>query len=100
MNLKHHVRSFLSINYFPFFGAVQKKNAERLNFVIDLHGPVRAAGDEDLGVEVVPLDGVHRHAVGVVGLQDLAGVGLGALQEEEEGDDCNTSTWQFDSKSC
>jgi len=51
--------------------------------VPDLDGPVGAAGHEDLGVEVVPLDGVHRHVVGLVGLQELTGVGLGALEEQQ-----------------
>ena len=51
--------------------------------VPDLDGPGRAAGHEHLGVELVPLDRVHRHVVGMVGLQELAGVGLGALEEAE-----------------
>ena len=51
--------------------------------VPDLDGPVGAAGQEHLGVELVPLDGVHRHVVGLVGLQELAGVGLGALEDTE-----------------
>jgi len=50
LNLKHHVRSFLSINYFPFFGAVQKKNAERLNFVIDQRKAVSAEVSSTLGM--------------------------------------------------
>ena len=51
--------------------------------VPDLDGPVGAAGHEHLGVEVVPLDRVHRHVVSLVGLQELAGVDLGALEDTE-----------------
>ena len=47
--------------------------------VPDLDRPVSTAGDEDLGVVVVPVDLVDGHVVGVEGVQELAGVGLGAL---------------------
>lgn len=48
----------------------------------DLDGPVGAAGGEHARVEVIPLDGVHRHVVSVVRLQQLLGVGFGALGEQ------------------
>lgn len=47
--------------------------------VPDLHGPVGAAGHEDLGVVGVPGHSIHCHAVGVIGAEVLAGVGFGAL---------------------
>lgn len=52
------------------------------SLIPDLDGPVRTAGDENTRVEVVPLDGVHRHVVSIVGLQQLLGVGFGALREQ------------------
>lgn len=52
--------------------------------VPDLDGPVHTAGDEDLWVEVVPLDGVHGRAVGVIGVQKLVGVPLGTLGDDSE----------------
>lgn len=55
--------------------------------VPDFDGAVRAAGDEDLRVEGVPLDGVHRHGVGVVRLQELAGVRFGALTTKRPSQD-------------
>ena len=33
---------------------------------------VRAAGDEDLGVEVVPLNCIHHHVVSIIDFQELA----------------------------
>lgn len=30
---------------------------------------------------MVPLDGVHRHVVSIIGLQQLVGVGFGALEQ-------------------
>ena len=47
--------------------------------VPDLDRPVSAAGDEDLRVVVVPVDLVDGHVMGIKGVQELAGVGLGAL---------------------
>lgn len=55
--------------------------------VPDFDGAVRAAGDEDLRVEGVPLDSVHRHGVGVVRLQELAGVRFGALTTKRPSQD-------------
>lgn len=49
----------------------------------DLDCPVWAAGDENTWVEVVPLDGVHRHVVSIKGLQQLVGVGFGALEPKQ-----------------
>lgn len=63
-----------------FFTATPSLSAVLLDGVVpDFDGAVRAAGDEDLRVDGVPLDGVHRHGVGVVRLQELAGVSLGTL---------------------
>lgn len=47
----------------------------------DLDGPVCTAGDENPRVEVVPPDSVHRHAVSIIRLQQLLGVGFGALRK-------------------
>ena len=50
--------------------------------VPDLDRPVRTARDENLRVEVVPLYSIHCHAVGIIGLQELARVRLGALEND------------------
>lgn len=47
--------------------------------VPDLHSPVGAAGHEDLGMVWVPGHSVHCHVVGIIGVEELAGVGLRAL---------------------
>lgn len=47
--------------------------------VPDLDSPVWTAGDENLRVVVVPLHSIHCHGVGIIGLQELARVSLGAL---------------------
>lgn len=52
--------------------------------VPDLDSPVRTARDENLWMEVVPLHSIHCHAVGIVGLQELAGVSLGALGNDRK----------------
>lgn len=52
------------------------------SLIPDLDGPVCAAGDENPRVEVVPPDSVHRHAVSVIGLQQLLGVAFGALRKQ------------------
>lgn len=46
----------------------------------DLDSVVWTAGDENLRVEVVPLYSVHWHSVGIIGLQELTWVSLGALE--------------------
>ena len=40
----------------------------------DLDGELEGAGDEEVRDEGVPLGGVHRSAVGLVGVQVLTGV--------------------------
>lgn len=52
------------------------------SMIPDLDGPVCTAGDENTWVEVVPLDSVHRHVVSIIRLQQLLGVGFGALREQ------------------
>lgn len=44
-----------------------------------LHCPVRAAGHENLGVVWVPDHSVYCHVVSIIRVQELAGVGFGAL---------------------
>ncbi len=43
----------------------------------DLDGPIRAAADEDAGVEGIPAHGVHGHVVALIALDVLAVVLLG-----------------------
>lgn len=50
--------------------------------VPDLHCPVGAAGHEDLGVVWAPGHSIHRHVVGIIGVEEFAGVGFRALGQE------------------
>lgn len=45
----------------------------------NLDAPVGTARDEDLGMEVVPLYPVDGHVMGIEGVQELAGIGLGTF---------------------
>lgn len=61
-------------------GQGRAKAGSSLDGVVpDLHRPVRATGHENLGVEWIPYHGVHCHVVSIIGVQELAGVGFGAL---------------------
>lgn len=50
--------------------------------VPDLHCPVGATGHEDLGVVWIPGHSIHCHVVGIISIQELAGVGFRALGVE------------------
>lgn len=50
------------------------------SMIPDLDCPVWTAGDENTWVEVVPFDSIHRHIVSIIRLQQLVGVGFGALR--------------------
>lgn len=52
--------------------------------VPDLHCPVGTAGHEDLGVVGVPGHSIHRHVVGIIGVEELAGVRFRALGSRDQ----------------
>lgn len=61
--------------------------------VPDLDRPVWTAWDENLRVEGVPLYSIHCHAVGIISLQELAWVSLGALWQKRQSLDLDQSWW-------
>ena len=64
----------------PAQGAARGRAGPSLDGVVPyLHCPVGATRHEDLGVVGVPGHGIHGHVVGIVGVEELAGVGFGAL---------------------
>lgn len=53
----------------------------RVSMVPNLDGPICAARDEDLWMEVVPHDLVHCHMMSIKGIQELTVVGFRAFMD-------------------
>eukprot|EP00438_Fugacium_kawagutii_P012817 Skav200470 [mRNA] locus=scaffold5182:63697:69905:+ [translate_table: standard] len=60
-------------------GEIKGQNGEAVLVVPQLHRPISGRGDEDLLMERVPTNAVHRHGVTLVGFQVLPAKCLGTL---------------------